>query len=172
MPKKSDVRRIADVSVGVFPDRKRVLISWRGGGHHEVDLSGWIATGGDDLAPLSNPETFAKARVAHYGSAIAWNDGDLSIDAVHLRTLAEEQKPFSPADLAAWQNATKLSNQEAADFLGVALSTFNLYKSRGPVPPVVGMVCRASGRDPVLLQAHYRPRKAGRPKSGRKREAA
>ena len=172
MPRKGDLPRMGSVSVGPFPDRTTVRVSWRGGGHDEVNLSGWIATGGETLAPLSSSETFAQVRVGHYGSALTWDEGDLAIDAVHLRTLANEQKPFSRDDLVRWQKASRLSNQEAADFLGVALSTFNLYKARGPIPPVVGMVCRASGRDPVLLQAHYRPRKAGRPKSGAKRKAA
>jgi hypothetical protein len=55
---------------------------------------------------------FARARVENYGAAITWDDGDLAIDAYHLKKLADEQKPF----------------------------------------------------DPIMMQAHLRPRVAGRPR--------
>jgi hypothetical protein len=58
-----------------------------------------------------------------------------------------------------------LSNQEAAEFLRVSLSTWNAYKAgTSTVPAAIGMICRAALRDPILLQAHYRPRKTGRPR--------
>jgi hypothetical protein len=128
-----------------------------------VDLRGWIATGGDILAALTDPAVFAAARVAQYGSAIAWgdDDSDLMINAVHLRALAIEQCPF---DAASWQAAIGLSNREAADLLGVSLSTWNGYKAGATVPTPVAIACRAAQRDPMILQAHSRPRKTGRPR--------
>jgi hypothetical protein len=57
-----------------------------------VDLTGWIATGGETLAPLREPPVFAKASVGNYGAAVVWDDGDLAIDAAHLKMLADEQK--------------------------------------------------------------------------------
>src|SRR5947209_1469838 len=49
----------------------------------------------------------------------------------------------------------------------VDLSAWNAYKAGAPIPAVVAMLCRAAQRDPILMQAHYRPRRAGRPrKSG------
>jgi type IV secretory pathway TrbD component len=60
-----------------------------------------------------------------------------------------------------------LSNNEAADLLGISASTWNAYKAGAPIPAAVAMLCRAAQRDPILMQAHYRPRQAGRPrKSG------
>lgn len=157
-----DMPRIKSVKSG-----ERVLtLSWKTGGRDTIDLTGWIATGGDLLAHLGDPKVFETARIAAYGSAIAWgaDDSDLMIDAVHLQALAAEQRPFDGERLIEWQADTDLSNREAADFLGVALSTFNAYKAGASIPAVVGMVCRASRRDPILLQAHYRPRKPGRPR--------
>jgi hypothetical protein len=58
-----------------------------------VDLTGWVATGGDVLAPLRDESVFARARIENYGAAVAWDDGDLAIDAVYLKKLAEEQRP-------------------------------------------------------------------------------
>jgi hypothetical protein len=157
-----DMPRIKTVAAGNL----ELTIVWKTGGRDIIDLAGWIATGGDLLAPLDDPKLFSTAREAEYGAAVAWgsDDSDLLIDAVHLQALAEEQRPFDRRKLTAWQRQAKLSNQEAADFLGVALSTFNSYKAGSTIPTAIGMVCRASGRDPILLQAHFRPRRTGRPR--------
>jgi hypothetical protein len=57
-----------------------------------VDLADWIAAGGDILAPLREAPIFAKASVGNYGAAVVWDDGDLAIDAAHLKMLADEQE--------------------------------------------------------------------------------
>jgi hypothetical protein len=141
-------------------------VTWRHGGSDEIDLAGWIATGGELLAPLKDPALFRASRVGQYGEAVEWGEsGDLAIDAHHLHQIAMEQRRFEKAELAEWQARASLSNREAADFLQVSLSTWNAYKAgTSPVPPTVGMICRAALRDPILLQAHYRPRTIGRPR--------
>jgi hypothetical protein len=58
----------------------------------DVDLTGWIVTGGQMLAPLREAQVFAKAAVGNYGAAVVWDDGELAIDAGHLKMLADEQK--------------------------------------------------------------------------------
>jgi DNA-binding transcriptional regulator YiaG len=97
---------------------------------------------------------------------VTWDngDGDLAIDAVHLKRLAEEQKPFDSEDVGKWQERVRLSNREVAVLLGVALSTWNSYKAGAKIPKPTEMLLRAIERDPVLLQAHYRPLTAGRPR--------
>jgi hypothetical protein len=68
-------------------------LRWRGRrAGDSVDLTGWIATGGRMLAPLRDAQVFAKASVGNYGAAVVWDDGDLAIDAAHLKMLANEQK--------------------------------------------------------------------------------
>ncbi|HWP14274.1 MAG TPA: hypothetical protein VNM46_01475 [Xanthobacteraceae bacterium] len=145
-----------------------ITVKWKDRTSDRVDLSGWIATGGDILAPLRDEEIFGSPRVSEYGASIAWgNDDDLRIDATHLELIAAEQRPFGARAAAAWQKAMALSNNEVADLLGVSPSTWNAYKAGAPIPAVVAMLCRAAQRDPILMQAHYRPRRAGRPrKSG------
>jgi hypothetical protein len=84
--------RIASITV---PGPMSLRIRWRGVRAADVvDLTGWVATGGDVLAPLRDESVFARARIENYGAAVAWDDRDLAIDAVHLKTLAEEQRPF------------------------------------------------------------------------------
>lgn len=69
-------------------------VKWKRGSTESVELAGWIAGGGEILAGLREPAIFSKPRVADYGAAVAWDDDDLRIDAVHLRRLALEQRPF------------------------------------------------------------------------------
>ncbi len=67
-------------------------VRWRGVRAPDLaDLTGWIATGGPVLAPLLDPAVFARARVENHGAAIAWDDGDLAIDAVHLKQIADKE---------------------------------------------------------------------------------
>ncbi len=140
-------------------------IKWRRRTGDDVDLAGWIATGGDILAPLGNVALFGKARIADYGTAVAWDDDDLRIDAVHLEELAREQRPFGAKEAAEWQRAMQISNHEAATLLGIAVSTWNAYKAQGNIPSAVAMLCRAARRDPIMMHAHFRPRRAaGRPR--------
>lgn len=142
-----------------------IKVKWKDRSSDRIDLSGWIATGGDVLAPLSHADVFKNPRVLEYGSNIAWGeDDDLRIDAVHLEQIAAEQRPFGAREAIAWQKAMALSNSEAADLLGISPSTWNAYKAGASVPGAIAMLCRAARRDPILMQAHYRPRRAGRPR--------
>lgn len=156
--------RIERVAVG---GPTALTVHWRGKrAADRVELAGWIATGGELLAPLLDPDEFAKAHVENFGTAVAWDhDGERIIDAMHLKLLAAEQKPFSNSDVRAWQTSVKLSNREAADLLGVSLSTWNTYKVNARIPSSIAMICRAVLRDPLMMQAHLRPtRPAGRPR--------
>jgi hypothetical protein len=140
-------------------------VTWKNRSPDRIDLSGWIATGSDVLAPLQDPDLFDRPRVADYGASVAWGKNeDLRIDSVHLIMIAAEQRPFNAAEAARWQRAMALSNQEAADLLGISPSTWNAYKAGASIPSAIGKLCRAARRDPMVMQAHYRPRKAGRPR--------
>ncbi len=107
---------------------------------------------------------FARAEVGGYGSAVEWDDGDLAIDAVHLKLLADAQRPFGNDQLREWQLLARISNAEAADLVGVSLSTWASYRVDAIIPKSVAIVCRASLRDPLWMQAYLRPRTAGRPR--------
>ncbi len=143
----------------------RLQITWADGRKNLVDLTGWIARGRTDLAVLKNADRFATAEVVDWGATVQWppEGDDLTIDAHHLALLAEEQRPFVSTDLVAWQARLGLSNQEAADIFGVALSTWSGYRAGAAIPAAIAMACRGAERDPILLEARFRPRQAGRP---------
>src|SRR3954449_9039225 len=134
--------RIETVSVA---QPATLRLRWRGKrAGDSVDLTGWIATGGETLAPLCETPVFAKASVGNYGAAVVWDDGDLAIDAAHLKMLADEQKTFDARQAGRWQAELGLSNNESADLLHVSLSTWNSYKAgTTAIPAPVAMVCRA-----------------------------
>lgn len=142
-------------------------IRWKGRRAADtVNLAGWVATGSDRLKQLKDTSFFAGAKVINYGDAVGWGDedDDIAIDAMHLKMIAEEQRPFSNADVKAWQSMVNLSNAEAADLVGVRVSTWNTYRTTATIPQSIAITLRATLRDPLLLHAHLRPRTTGRPR--------
>lgn len=142
-----------------FPDRSRTKM---------VDLDGWIATGGDILAPLKRPEIFRLAALGEHGASVTWDggEGDLSIDALHLEQITREQLPFGPQEAAGWQAALGISNSEAAGLLGISLSTWGSYKAgASAIPHAIRLLCRSTLRDPLTLHAWlHSARPVGRPR--------
>lgn len=163
--------RIADVVVAASHS---VHVTWTDGSSVTVDLAGWIARGGAAFAGLLEPGLFAAVEVADYGTALQWGDedDDLTIDVAHLLLLAEEQRPMTAADVAAWQDAVRLSNNEAADMLGIQRSTWNAYKRTGRFPKSIQIALRAARRDPLIIEAHLHPRRSGRPRRASSGDAA
>jgi hypothetical protein len=160
-------KELARIETVTVEGPSTLRIRWRGKRATDVvNLSGWIATGGDILASLRDLAVFSRAAITNYGAAVGWDDGegDLAIDAVHLSMLIEEQKPFGNNDVRIWQTSVRLSNNECAELLGVSLSTWNSYKADANIPQTVAIVLRAATRDPLVMQAHLRPRVAGRPR--------
>ncbi|CAO3445783.1 hypothetical protein [Azospirillum argentinense] len=154
------VPRVASVSA---EPGNMLVIQWQDGGSTRVDLSGWIAF--HDIAELRDESVFSRPEVGEYGWSVQWNGNeDLSIDTAHLRLIAEQQAEFTTDDLVHWQDRLKLSNRESAELMGVALSTWGLYRTGGTIPAAVQIACRAFERDPSLFEARYRPsRPPGRP---------
>jgi DNA-binding transcriptional regulator YiaG len=145
-------------------DGTALNVVWRDGSESSAELAGWIATGGEMLSPLMDADIWKTARVADFGATVEWEGDDLAIDAVHLQSIAADQREFDVKDLHRWQEEVGLSNNEAADFLGVSLRTWKNYRTGAPISHAVKMLLRATQRDPLLLHAHYRPRRSGRPK--------
>ncbi|MGG6898083.1 hypothetical protein [Rhizobium sp. BR 315] len=94
-------------------------IQWKGAPASAAHLFGWIATGGELLTPLKSPEVWKTATVTDYGATVEWAGEDLAIDAYHLFQIAGDQRDFAVDDVRKWQEQAGLSNNEAADFLGV-----------------------------------------------------
>ena len=70
-----------------------VGIGWSDGSSSLVNLGGWIETGGPILAPLRDSKT-CKVQIGYAGTSLFWKDpdGDLAINAIHLRKLGDEQR--------------------------------------------------------------------------------
>ena len=160
-----DVARIAEVTA---TGPSTLAVTWADGTASEVDLAGWIARGGRRFAALGNALVFAGAERGLHGGNVTWDDdeGDLAIDSEHLRMIADHQAPFDAAAAARWQDEVGVSNAEAADLLGVSMSTWSSYKAGATVPATVARLCRAMRQEPAALAAHLRPRTAGNPGRG------
>jgi hypothetical protein len=145
----------------------RLTVTWKGGGTDAVDLTGWIATGDNILRPLLDEKIFKTARIGEYGRMVAWADNeDLAIDAFHLKRIADEQRPIEATEFVRWQSANNFTNEEAAHIVGVSRSTWAAMKSGSADVPLTTVIAfRAIQRDPVIMQAHFRPLKGapGRP---------
>ena len=128
-----------------------------------VDLAGFIARF-RGLEPLKDDRLFAKAKVIDWGAAVGW-PGDIGIAASTLQRAAQEQKPFTARDFTQWQERMALSNQEAADSLGVSLNTIKNWRRGSDIPLAAAIACRVMASEHTLLAAHFRPRKSGRPKA-------
>jgi hypothetical protein len=115
------------------------------------------------LAPLRDPQEFARVRVINDGDGVQWESGpDFSADG--LRHLAEAQRDMTGRDFARWMARLNLSNNEAADALGATPRTIKAYKTRRrALPAAVTIACRAMERDRLLMYGRIRPRRPGRP---------
>lgn len=128
----------------------------------QADLSGLVPRYAL-LEALKDEALFANARIIDWGAGVGW-PGERDVYAGTLLRLSEEQSRFSNADFRAWQAAVRLSNNEAADVLGVSLGTVKNYRSAGEIPSGIAIACRAMQRDPAVLAARLVPRRAGRPR--------
>lgn len=152
------------ISVQPLPADWFLRVTWVDGRVTDIDMTGAVHRVAA-FAPLRDLARFRTIHVIDNGFAVAWEGDDLDYAAHSLDFLAHEQEPFGSKDFTAWQDALRLSNQEAADFLDVSLGTVKNYRAGGAIPKPVRMACRATIRDPQVLQAHFHPRFAGRPRT-------
>ncbi|WCK05368.1 hypothetical protein [Agrobacterium tumefaciens] len=66
--------------------------NWTDGGQSTVDLSGWIASGGELLTPLLSTDVWKTATIADYGASVEWDSQNLEIDAYHLYQIVKNQR--------------------------------------------------------------------------------
>jgi hypothetical protein len=65
-------------------------IQWKDAPASSANLVGWIATGGELLAPLKSADVWKTAVVTDYGATVEWAGEGLAIDAYHLFQIAED----------------------------------------------------------------------------------
>lgn len=130
-------------------------------GVHRLDLTGLLARSRHFAPLLSDPKAFTRAEIIEDGLGIGWpvetKWGRLDVSAATLRRIAEEQRPMTGADFAAWREELGLSLTEAASLLGVGRRTVMGYLKRKELPSLVAIACRALARDKHVLAARYVP---------------
>lgn len=108
----------------------------------EVNLSGWIADT-RALQSLADPAVFAQARVGEWGTAVVWVDNVLDLGADNLRNLAVEQAGgIGHERLLTWMHRHQLTQERAAQAIGVSRRMLNYYLSGAkPIPVTVWLAC-------------------------------
>lgn len=160
-------QRMRDVRAG--PEPFVLTVTWAGGETDRVDLTGLIARSPHFRVFETDPDAFRNVAVADWGYTVEWANG-LDWPAPNLKRLADEQRPVTGDDVRRWQDEQGLSNQEVADILGVTVKTFKNWRAvkAGAIPPTAQRSIRHFMVDPLALVAHYRPRRAGRPRLDRR----
>src|SRR5712664_1997264 len=89
-------------SVGAARAPWTLNVVWADGTKNRIDLTGLIHQSRHFRVFLDDPAAFRKVEVADFGGGIAWRNG-LDYGADTLKTLADEQRPVTGADLAAFE---------------------------------------------------------------------
>jgi hypothetical protein len=156
--------RVRNVSIARAP--WTLNVAWADGTKSRVDLTGLIYQSRHFRTFLEDPRAFRKVRVADFGGGIEWDNG-LDYGADTLKTMADEQRPVTGADLQAFESERNLTTAETAGLLGVAVRTVRLYRDADALPQAVAMSVRNLRSNSTVFAAHYRPaghRTQGRPK--------
>lgn len=127
--------------VTALPGQKLHLV-FADGWSAEVDLSGWIAET-RALQPLADPVLFAQPRLSEWGTGVEWIPDTLDLGADNLRHLAVEQAGgIGHERLCHWMHACGLTQQQAADAVGISRRMLNYYLSAArPIPKTVWLAC-------------------------------
>lgn len=127
------------VSVAVLGD-KRLKIGWDDGVVAPVDLADLIAAH-KALAPLKKKAEFARVAVSDDGWSLEWPSG-IDFGAEQLRRWADEQagEIMRVADFRAWMNEHGLTQEAAAQALGLSRRMIAYYLSGEKVIPKTVML--------------------------------
>ncbi len=132
-------------------------MTWEDGSENIVSLSDPVNRL-KVFVPLREGDLFRKVGVADYGWAIRWTDEiDFSADSVWR--LAQEQagQAMSAKDFRDWRARNGLSQQGAAEALGLSRRTIAYYESgEKPIPKTVWLACRGLEAEKKLA-AHANP---------------
>lgn len=113
-------------------------LAWDDKASATVDLAA-IISARTNLAPLSNPKEFARAKASADGWSVEWPCG-IDFGTVQLRRWTDEQsgKVMPAEDFRHWMDGHGLSLNRAAEALGLSRRTIAYYVSgEQPIPKTV-----------------------------------
>jgi hypothetical protein len=95
------------------------------------------------LAALADPAVFRRAKLGAWGGTVTWGKDDLELAADNLRALAIEQAGgYSHESIVEWMYRHGLTQQQAADALGLSRRMLGYYLSgEKPLPRTVALAC-------------------------------
>lgn len=106
------------------------------------------------LRPIIKKAAFEKLAVEAFGRSVVWGDEAAELAADNLRHLAVEQAGgIGHERLAGWMHANGLTQQAAADVLGLSRRMLNYYLSaKNPIPNTVWLACIGLTARAALLE--------------------
>lgn len=120
---------------------KRLALAFGDGFRTTVDLADIIGRH-PTLAPLQNPDIFARVALDEWARGVVFDDNDdLQLASDNLRALAIEQAGgYSHQQVIEWMHKHDLTLDEAAEALGLSRRMLAYYRSgEKPIPKTVGL---------------------------------
>ncbi|MGU3536257.1 DUF2442 domain-containing protein [Methylobacterium sp. A54F] len=140
---REDYPTLASVEVGHDPFS--VVVTWedgpRAGRRDLIDLAPVILTYRVFVPLRDDRALFATVRVAEFGEALEWGEGDeISVASKTLARLAEEA--MTNADFAAFLKRHALTRDAAAGQLGIARRLVSYYAKDRKIPRSIALACK------------------------------
>lgn len=118
----------------------RLLTRWSTGETLEVDVAE-VLRKHPTLAPILEPEVFARVHLANGGSSIEWFDTELGADNVYAWA-KEQAGEVSHEMFEDWMRRNHLSLSTAAAVLGISRRMVSYYRTaHKPIPRTVWLAC-------------------------------
>ena len=147
-------------AVAALPNQS-LRLAFEDGFEAHVKLDAWIADT-QALRALADPNLFAQARVGEWGRSVEWITDELDLGADNLRNLAIEQAGgIGHERLWIWMHDGQLTQQQAADAVGISRRMLNYYLSGAkPIPKTVWLACKGWEAEQKAAGRKPRPRRS------------
>ena len=128
-------------TVEVFP-MQCLRLTFEDGWVAKVNLSHWIINT-KLFKSLQQTEVFDLARVGDWGTSVVWVEDTIDMGADNLRNLAVEQDGgVGHERIVNWMHKHSLTQERAADAIGVSRRMLNYYLSGAKaIPKTVWLAC-------------------------------
>lgn len=128
-------------SVTVLP-QYCLFLTFEDGWASKVNLSHWISHT-RQFQPLQDATIFGQVHLGDWGTSLVWVEDTIDMGADNLRNLAvEQQGGIGHERLTTWMHKHHLTQEGAAEAIGISRRMLNLYLSGAkPIPKTVWLAC-------------------------------